>query len=110
MSLLSARVLTYLENIPRILHKNCVFNRQCSSSKQLQSSKSDHSSSLVPDYLYFHDNFDLTLKSLVIKDMAVVENFLSGEEENSILKEIEPYLKRLRYEFDHWDDVSFLLS
>lgn len=39
--------------------------------------------------------------------MTVHNDFLSETEEKSILDEIEPYMKRLRYEFDHWDDVSF---
>jgi len=38
--------------------------------------------------------------------MKVLENFLTTDEEEEFLKEIEPYLKRMRYEFDHWDDVS----
>jgi hypothetical protein len=42
-----------------------------------------------------------------LKDMRVLENFLSADEEEEFLKEIEPYLKRMRYEFDHWDDVSY---
>lgn len=39
-------------------------------------------------------------------DMVLIENFFTSAEEESFLIEIEPYLKRLRYEFDHWDDVS----
>ena len=38
----------------------------------------------------------------------IYENFLSDNEEKTILNEIEPYLKRLRYAFDHWDDVNIL--
>jgi hypothetical protein len=41
--------------------------------------------------------------------MKVLENFLTSDEEEEFLKEIEPYLKRMRYEFDHWDDVSQLM-
>lgn len=37
--------------------------------------------------------------------MKVFPNFISEDEENSILKEMEPYLKRLRYEFSHWDNA-----
>ncbi|ESO07373.1 hypothetical protein HELRODRAFT_76748 [Helobdella robusta] len=37
--------------------------------------------------------------------VAVFENFASVEEENSILSEVEPYLKRLKYEDSHWDDA-----
>lgn len=42
----------------------------------------------------------------LFNDMTVKENFLSEEDEQSLFTELEPYLKRLRYEFDHWDDVS----
>lgn len=47
-------------------------------------------------------------KQAFAKDMTLMENFISPAEEGSFLKELEPYLKRLRYEFDHWDDVRFL--
>lgn len=40
--------------------------------------------------------------------MTVHKNFISDAEERSILEEIEPYLKRMRYEFDHWDDVRLV--
>ncbi|WAR24911.1 ALKB7-like protein [Mya arenaria] len=39
------------------------------------------------------------------KDMKVIKDFISEEEEQQILTEIEPYLKRLRYETAHWDDA-----
>lgn len=39
-------------------------------------------------------------------DMVISENFIGPAEEESFLKELEPYLNRLRYEFDHWDDVG----
>lgn len=38
--------------------------------------------------------------------MALHTNFLTLNEEQSITGELEPYLKRMKYEFDHWDDVS----
>ena len=34
------------------------------------------------------------------------ENFLTSAEEESLMKEIEPQFKRLRYEDSHWDDVG----
>jgi hypothetical protein len=41
-----------------------------------------------------------------ISESFILENdFLSEAEEESILNEINPYMKRLRYEFDHWDNV-----
>lgn len=32
--------------------------------------------------------------------------FITEEEEAALLEELEPGLKKKRYEFDHWDDVS----
>lgn len=32
--------------------------------------------------------------------------FISEEEEQALLQELEPGLKKKRYEFDHWDDVG----
>lgn len=43
--------------------------------------------------------------STVRANVRVLQNFISEEEEESFLKELEPGLKRKRYEFDHWDDV-----
>ncbi|XP_044737902.1 alpha-ketoglutarate-dependent dioxygenase alkB homolog 7, mitochondrial [Chrysoperla carnea] len=44
-------------------------------------------------------------KDKLLQDMLVYEDFLTESEEKTLLDEIEPYLKRLRYEFDHWDDA-----
>jgi alkylated DNA repair protein alkB family protein 7 len=45
-------------------------------------------------------------KIVMVRDMTVIEDFLNEEEERSLHEEVEPYMRRLRYEFDHWDDVS----
>ncbi|CAK9818016.1 Alpha-ketoglutarate-dependent dioxygenase alkB homolog 7, mitochondrial [Anthophora plagiata] len=37
--------------------------------------------------------------------MQIFLNFITVEEENSLMQEIEPYIKRLRYEESHWDDA-----
>lgn len=49
---------------------------------------------------------DSELKSILEKDLILIEDFISPEEETSLLNEIEPYMKKLRYEYDHWDDVN----
>jgi len=52
---------------------------------------------------------DGTSRSLVRGLGAQVEvrpQFISQDEERALLDELEPGLKRKRYEFDHWDDVS----
>ena len=48
---------------------------------------------------------DAETEGILGKDMLVYPNFLSEAEEQSLLSEVEPYMKRLRYEFDHWDNV-----
>ena len=49
---------------------------------------------------------DETTKLLMEKFMRVYDDFINENEEQSMYDEVHPYLRRLRYEFDHWDDVS----
>lgn len=37
--------------------------------------------------------------------MHIFPNFVSIEEESSLLAEVDPYMRRLRYEQSHWDDA-----
>ena len=46
------------------------------------------------------------VQDLVCGDLEIHDNFISEKEETAIMEEIEPCLKRLKYEYDHWDDVS----
>ncbi|KAI4455184.1 spermatogenesis associated 11-related [Holotrichia oblita] len=52
-----------------------------------------------------YQNEDPSLGNELLKSMIVHYDFLTNEEEKSIFNEIEPYLKRMRYQFDHWDDA-----
>lgn len=45
-----------------------------------------------------------TLKDLA-ESFRVYRNFVTEDEEKSLFDEVEPYLKRLKYETSHWDDV-----
>lgn len=45
----------------------------------------------------------------LVSSMTVYDDFLSVDEEETLCQEIEPYIKRLRYEFDHWDNVSYTI-
>ena len=47
------------------------------------------------------------VQDFVVGNLEVCEHFISEEEETLLLKEIEPYLKRQKYQYDHWDNVSF---
>ncbi|GAB1610727.1 alpha-ketoglutarate-dependent dioxygenase alkB homolog 7, mitochondrial-like [Argonauta hians] len=48
---------------------------------------------------------DPDTEHLIRGEVEVRPDFVSVEEEKSLLGELEPYLKRLRYEYDHWDDA-----
>ncbi|XP_078352719.1 alpha-ketoglutarate-dependent dioxygenase alkB homolog 7, mitochondrial-like [Oculina patagonica] len=45
------------------------------------------------------------VQDLVDGNLEVREDFITKEEEFLLLKEAEPYLKRQKYQFDHWDDA-----
>ena len=49
---------------------------------------------------------DDVTKEVVMRDMLIYNDFITPEEEESLFSEVEPYLKRMRYEYDHWDNVS----
>ncbi|KAK3090956.1 hypothetical protein FSP39_016042 [Pinctada imbricata] len=39
------------------------------------------------------------------ENMLIFEDFITKQEETALMNEIEPYMRRLRYEHDHWDDA-----
>ncbi|XP_004530451.1 alpha-ketoglutarate-dependent dioxygenase alkB homolog 7, mitochondrial [Ceratitis capitata] len=53
----------------------------------------------------FHGDWPVAEKQSFLKDMRLHTNFVSHEEENKLIEEIEPYMKRLHYEDAHWDDA-----
>lgn len=44
-------------------------------------------------------------RAQLLRDMLVLDDFLSAAEEEALFAEVDPYMQRLRYEFDHWDDA-----
>lgn len=62
---------------------------------------------IYPPYIEFKNEWPVHEKESFLKDMIVIEDFLSVDEEAKLFEEVEPYMKRLRYEFDHWDDVRW---
>lgn len=59
----------------------------------------------VPSYMTCSDNIQSDECKTLYKDMVVFDNFLSESEEKTIFNEIEPYMSRLHYEYDHWDNA-----
>ncbi|CAK1552426.1 unnamed protein product [Leptosia nina] len=62
-----------------------------------------------PRLIEFHSSWkpdeEDDLRRQMLKDMRVIPDFISEAEEISLLSEVEPQLKRMRYEFDHWDNA-----
>lgn len=61
-----------------------------------------------PEYFYFHSSCHPETRTSVSSSFEVVREYISEDEEAVLLKEVEPHLKRLKYEFNHWDDVRNL--
>ncbi|XP_054728688.1 alpha-ketoglutarate-dependent dioxygenase alkB homolog 7, mitochondrial [Anastrepha obliqua] len=53
----------------------------------------------------FHGQWPTAEQQSFLKDMRLHTNFITTEEEAKLIEEIEPYMKRLHYEYDHWDDA-----
>ncbi|XP_076756510.1 alpha-ketoglutarate-dependent dioxygenase alkB homolog 7, mitochondrial [Xylocopa sonorina] len=41
----------------------------------------------------------------LVNTMQIIPNFVTVEEEKSLMEEIDPYMQKLRYEQSHWDDA-----
>lgn len=59
-----------------------------------------------PSYFYFHPTCMTTTRESIGSSFTVFKDYITEEEEDILMKELEPHLKRLKYEFNHWDDVS----
>lgn len=49
------------------------------------------------------------VQDLVGGNLEIREDFVSEQEQGILVKEVEPYLKRQKYQYDHWDDVSVVI-
>ena len=57
--------------------------------------------------LEFSPECDEATREMLIKDFQIHEDFINVEEENNLVEELELKFKRSRYQYDHWDDVSW---
>jgi len=60
---------------------------------------------LVDNKYSYLDSNDRKVFDLIKDSFRVIDDFVTEEEEQCLLREIEPYVKRLRYESSHWDDA-----
>ncbi|XP_060084236.1 alpha-ketoglutarate-dependent dioxygenase alkB homolog 7, mitochondrial-like [Ylistrum balloti] len=70
----------------------------CTASKESTTNKHIHD-----DRISFMTTSDPQTAMELGPSMLVYQNFISSEEEQRLVNEVEPYMKRLRYEYDHWD-------
>ncbi|XP_070564158.1 alpha-ketoglutarate-dependent dioxygenase alkB homolog 7, mitochondrial-like [Ptychodera flava] len=59
----------------------------------------------VDEFYYFHEGCTEEVKRTVIDGYKLYLNFLTEDDEQSLQREIDRYMKRMRYEYDHWDDA-----
>ena len=79
------------------------------STKLEQSSKGTYSLAPFKDIL---ECTDKNTENILRTGIEVYTNFITTEEETSLFDEVHNYLRRLRYEKSHWDDVgiNFLIN
>ena len=84
-------------------HKHDVVDRR--ETCHVHDSTCDQKSTL-PNYI---DGSDQETSYIIARDLLVLQDYISEEEEQSLVAEVDPYMKRLRYESQHWDGVSCTL-
>ncbi|KYQ51035.1 putative alpha-ketoglutarate-dependent dioxygenase ABH7, partial [Trachymyrmex zeteki] len=85
----------------RFLFRNINRTFYCSTSKHdvnSNSEKTKSSNDVIKDW-----------RVELYDTMKVLPNFISEKEEDVLVQEVDPYMKRLRYEFSHWDNVIAFL-
>ncbi|VIO93589.1 spermatogenesis associated 11, putative [Brugia malayi] len=60
--------------------------------------------------IHFHNHtlWSKEMKNVLLQCCTVIPNFITKDEEISLLDEINPHMKRIRYEKSHWDDAIHL--
>lgn len=53
----------------------------------------------------FHEEWPVDIKNEILRDMILIENFVNETEEEQLLAEVLKAMKRMRYQYDHWDDA-----
>lgn len=100
-------VFNQLFSASRLFHLNKLFTTSSSSIEHILKS--------VDKSEYVRYKFPKCINNLVDirqqqfdSSFTIVPDIVSVDEESRLMDEIEKSLKRLRYQHDHWDDVSML--
>lgn len=57
------------------------------------------------DFFEFHHEWPTDVKTDFLRHMIVIENFVSEIEEAALCAEVQKSMRRMRYQYDHWDDA-----
>lgn len=96
---------------PQICLQNCrLLGTIVGSHKSGDAEKTPHSQFVQPMPAAFDEVIDATdpiTAHEIGESLRVYQNFISEEEEKSLFDEVEPYLKRMKYQMSHWDDAIY---
>lgn len=53
----------------------------------------------------FHNEWPMDIKNEVLRDMILIEDFVNESEEEKLCAEVQKAMRRMRYQYDHWDDA-----
>lgn len=84
---------------------NSLHHRCCSSRAEFDQAEDDASNQ--NKLFNFHNEWPPVTKSELLRDMILMEDFVSEAEEEQLVAEAEKTMKRarMRYQYDHWDDA-----
>ena len=83
--------------INNFAHSSITVTRRCATAN---ANNNNHNK-----YLEFSPACDDDVKERIMKNMNVYADFIEPLEESALMEELQPKLNRMRYQFDHWDDV-----
>lgn len=92
----------------RQIAKNYCFriaNRNCATAVSSNQNDSPTVASAADAVFVFHNEWPAVVKTEFLRDMCLYEDFISVDEEQTLMTEVEQVTKRMRYEYDHWDDA-----
>lgn len=76
-----------------------------SSCKNLTKRLCSRSPALPAEYQPSKDQWDPETLTKLEESLRILPNFINETEEHNLMQEVEPHLKRLVYERDHWDEA-----
>lgn len=84
--------------LPERINKNCSF--------RFNSSTAHEFDKIANEQLFdFQMDWPTDVRTTFNRDMILIQNFISEHEEHQLQTEIEKTMKRMRYQYDHWDDA-----